>query len=128
MDAARLLVGAVLERRPFRSAKTAISLELLSTSLAMLLAFGMSIHGQTGIVFTLLPYDIFIHIIYYICRESRDIKKNYKRDDYIKVVYENIQENQDYNFQKMPPNEIDSLQEPYDLDFRINSKKKNNFF
>jgi bone morphogenetic protein 1 len=40
------------------------------------------------------------------------------RDDYIKVVYENIQENQDYNFQKMPPNEIDSLQEPYDLDFK----------
>ena len=37
------------------------------------------------------------------------------RDGYIDVIYANILDNQDYNFQKMPREEINSLGEEYDF-------------
>uniref|UniRef100_A0A0N5A821 Metalloendopeptidase n=1 Tax=Syphacia muris TaxID=451379 RepID=A0A0N5A821_9BILA len=36
------------------------------------------------------------------------------RDDYVTIFYKNIQHGQDYNFDKLKPDDVDSLGEPYD--------------
>ena len=54
---------------------------------------------------------------WYHC-DSRTIASNPERPDrdgYIDVIYANILDNQDYNFQKMPRDEINSLGEEYDF-------------